>query len=95
MGAPAVRRKCNQKLPIYLSLRDNCSAIDSPGKWSCTGASSMSSVILFLVIMVLFGLVGSAYSYTRYGGFGLGGGLALVAIVIVLVWLAGGLGVMR
>ena len=55
----------------------------------------MSSVILFLVIMVLFGLVGSAYSYTRYGGFGLGTGLALVAIVMVLVWLAGGLGLMR
>ena len=51
----------------------------------------MSSVILFLVIMVLFGLVGSAYSYTRYGGFGLGTGLALVAIVMVLGWLAGGL----
>ena len=40
---------------------------------------------------MLFGGGGGYYGYNRYGGRGLGGALGLVFVVLLEVWLLGGL----
>lgn len=51
----------------------------------------MSTLLIIVVLILLFGGGGGYYSYNRYGGRGLGGVLGLVLIVMLVLWLAGGL----
>ena len=52
------------------------------------------SVILIVVILLLIfgGIPGGYYAHRTYGGAGLGGVLGLVLIILVVLWLAGGIG---
>ena len=50
----------------------------------------MSTILIILVLILLLGW-GATVANSRYGGAGLGGILGLVLIVVVVVWLLGGL----
>lgn len=52
---------------------------------------SMGLLLLIVVLVLLFGGGGGYYAHNRYGGRGLGGVLGLVIVVLVIVWLVGGL----
>ena len=54
-------------------------------------ANPMSLILLILIIVVLFGGGGGYYAHRSYGGRGLGGVLGLVVVVLLVVWLIGGL----
>ena len=51
----------------------------------------LSTVLIIVVVIMLFGGGGGYYGYNRYGGRGLGGALGLVFVVLLEVWLLGGL----
>jgi hypothetical protein len=51
----------------------------------------MSTILIIVVLVLLLGGGGGYYGYNRYGGSGLGGALGLVLLVLVAVWLLGGL----
>lgn len=51
----------------------------------------MSTILIIVVLVLLLGGGGGYYGYNRYGGSGLVGALGLVLIVLVAVWLFGGL----
>jgi hypothetical protein len=48
-------------------------------------------ILVVVVLVLLLGGGGSYYGYSRYGGRGAGGTLGLVLIVIVAVWIFGGM----
>lgn len=48
----------------------------------------MGTILIILLLIVVFGGGGGYYGYNRYGGRGLGGVLGLVLVVL---WLFGGL----
>ena len=50
----------------------------------------MSTILIIVVLILLFG-GGGYYGFSRYGGRGLGGVLGLVLMVVVVLWLVGGL----
>jgi Protein of unknown function (DUF3309) len=50
----------------------------------------MSTILIIVVLILLLG-GGGYYGYNRYGGRGLGGVLGLVLVVLLAVWLFGGL----
>ena len=50
----------------------------------------MSTILIIVVLLLLFG-GGGYYGYNRYGGRGLSGVLGLVLIIVLVLWLAGGL----
>jgi hypothetical protein len=52
----------------------------------------MSTILIIIVVILLLGGSGGYYVHGRYGGAGLGDVLGLVVLVLVLVWLFGGLG---
>jgi hypothetical protein len=49
----------------------------------------MSTILIIVVLILLLG--GGYYGYNRYGGRGIGGVLGLVVVVLLAVWLFGGL----
>lgn len=51
----------------------------------------MSTLLIIVLLIVLLGGGGGYYGYNRYGGPGLGGALGVVVLVLVVLWLAGGL----
>ena len=50
----------------------------------------MSTILIIIVLVLLLG-GGGYYGHSRYGGRGLGGVLGLVLLIVVLLWLFGGL----
>jgi hypothetical protein len=53
----------------------------------------MSTILIIILVILLFGSGGGYYARSRYGGTGLGGVPGLVVLVLVVLWLFGGLGV--
>ena len=51
----------------------------------------MSTILIILVLIFLFG-GGGYYVHDRYGGSGLRSALGLLLVVVVVLWLVGGLG---
>ena len=51
----------------------------------------MHTVLLIVLLIIVLGGGGGYYGYRTYGGPGLGGALGLVLVVLLVVWLAGGL----
>jgi hypothetical protein len=51
----------------------------------------MSTILIILVLIFLFG-GGGYYAHDRYGGTGLGSVLGLLLVIVVVLWLVGGLG---
>jgi hypothetical protein len=51
----------------------------------------MTTILIIVLLIVLLGGGGGYYGYRTYGGAGLGGVLGLVLVVLLVVWLAGGL----
>lgn len=51
----------------------------------------MSTILIIVVLIVLLGGGGGYYGYTRHGGRGLGGVVGLVLVILLAVWLLGGL----
>ncbi len=51
----------------------------------------MSTILIVVVLILLLGGGGGYYGYSRYGGSGLGGVLGLVLVVVLALWLFGGL----
>jgi hypothetical protein len=51
----------------------------------------MSTILIVVVLILLLGGGGGYYGYSRYGASGLGGALGLVVVVLLAVWLLGGL----
>ena len=51
----------------------------------------MTTVLIIVVLILLLG-GGGYYGHSRYGGRGLGGVLGLVLVVMLVLWLFGGLG---
>jgi len=47
--------------------------------------------ILLIVVLILMLGGGGYYGYSLYGGRGLGGVLGLVLVIVLVVWLVGGL----
>jgi len=50
----------------------------------------MGTILIIVVLILLLGGGGGYYGYNRYGGSGLGGALGLVLIVLLVIWLLGG-----
>ncbi|HVJ41562.1 MAG TPA: DUF3309 domain-containing protein [Dongiaceae bacterium] len=48
-------------------------------------------LLLILILILVFGGGGGYYAHSRYGGRGLGGVLGLVIIILLVLWLFGGL----
>jgi hypothetical protein len=55
-----------------------------------TRTCPMSTILIIVLLILLLGGGGGYYGYNRYGGPGLGGVLGLVLIVLLVVWLLGG-----
>jgi hypothetical protein len=53
----------------------------------------MSLLLIIIILVLLFGGGGGYYSYNRFGGAGLGGVLGLVVFILIVLWLAGMLGI--
>lgn len=51
----------------------------------------MTTILIIILLIVLLGGGGGYYGYRTYGGAGLGGALGLVLVVLLAVWLLGGL----
>ena len=52
----------------------------------------MSTLLIIILLIILFGGGGGYYAHRSWGGRGLGGVLGLVLLIIVVLWLVGGLG---
>ncbi len=53
----------------------------------------MGLIVLLIVLVLLFGgIPGGYYAHRTYGGAGLGGVLGIVLIILLVLWLAGGIG---
>jgi hypothetical protein len=50
----------------------------------------MNLLLIIVILLLLFG-GGGYYGYNRYGGAGLGGVLGLALVVLLVLWLVGGL----
>ena len=55
----------------------------------------MSTILIIIVLVLILGGGGGYYAHGRYGGTGLGGVLGIVVLVLVALWLFGGLGIGR
>jgi hypothetical protein len=51
----------------------------------------MSTLVIIIILILLFGGGGGYYAHGRYGGAGLGGVLGTVLVVLVVLWLVGGI----
>lgn len=54
------------------------------------GDPNVSTLLIIVILVLLFG-GGGYYGFNRYGGRGLGGVLGLLLLIIVVLWLVGGL----
>ncbi|HLZ67284.1 MAG TPA: DUF3309 family protein [Aliidongia sp.] len=55
----------------------------------------MGTILIIVLLILLLGGGGGYYGYSRYGGRGFGGALGLVLIILVVLWLFGGLHIDR
>jgi len=53
------------------------------------------TILIIILVILLLGGGGGYYGYNRYGGAGLGGALGLVLIILVVLWLFGGVHISR
>jgi Protein of unknown function (DUF3309) len=53
------------------------------------GGHTMSLTTLLIIILLVL-LLGGFFGHRRYGGRGLGGVLGLVLIIVLILWLVGG-----
>ena len=51
----------------------------------------MSTLLIIILLILVFGGGGGFYAHSRYGGRGLGGVLGTVLLVVVVLWLVGGI----
>ena len=51
----------------------------------------MSTILIIVLLLLLLGGGGGYYGYNRFGGRGLGGAIGLVVVVLLALWLFGGL----
>ena len=51
----------------------------------------VSLLLIIVVLLLLFGGGGGYYGYSRYGGRGAGGIVGTVFIVLLVIWLLGGI----
>jgi len=51
----------------------------------------VATILIIVLLILLLGGGGGYYGYSRWGGPGLGGVLGIVLIVLVAIWLLGGL----
>lgn len=51
----------------------------------------MGTILIIIIVVLLLGGGGGYYAHGRYGRTGLGSVLGLVVLVLVLLWLFGGL----
>ncbi len=56
-----------------------------------TKGRPMSTLLIIIILIILFGGGGGYYAHSRYGGAGLGGVLGTVLVILVVIWLLGGL----
>ena len=52
----------------------------------------MGTILIIVVLVLLLGGGGGYYAHSNYGGAGLGGVLGVVVLVLVALWLFGGVG---
>jgi len=52
----------------------------------------MTILLLIIILILLFGGGGGYYGYRTYGGPGLGGVLGPIVVILLILWLVGGLG---
>lgn len=55
----------------------------------------MLTILIIVLLILLLGGGGGYYGYSRWGGPGLGGVLGVLLVVVLAVWLLGGLAVTR
>jgi hypothetical protein len=51
----------------------------------------MSTILIIVILILLFGGGGGYYAHGRYGGAGLGGVLGTGLVILLVVWLLGGI----
>jgi hypothetical protein len=51
----------------------------------------MSTILIVVLLILLLGGGGGYFGYSRYGASGLGSAVGLVVVVLLVVWLLGGL----
>jgi hypothetical protein len=51
----------------------------------------MNPILLIIILFLVFGGGGGYYGYSAYGAPGLGGALSIVLLVLLAVWLFGGM----
>src|SRR5690242_11423986 len=67
---------------------DGCRAHD--GKHPSLAARSNSMLITILVILVILALLGlPTWGYSRSWGYGPSGGLGLIVVIVIVLWLLG------
>jgi hypothetical protein len=49
----------------------------------------MGTILIIILVVLLLGGGGGYYGYSRYRGAGLGGAVALVMVVLLVLWFAG------
>jgi hypothetical protein len=59
------------------------------------GERHVTTILIIILLILLLGGGGGYWGYSRWGGPGLGGVLGVVLVVVLAVWLLGGLTVVR
>ena len=52
----------------------------------------MSTILIIILLILIFGGGGGYYARGRYGNAGLGSILLVVPIILIVLWLVGGIG---
>ena len=73
------------------SCRKHIKPLLSEFEWE----NDMGMILLVVLIVLLLGGGGGYYGYSRYGGAGIGGALGLVLVILVVLWLLGGVHIPR
>jgi hypothetical protein len=74
-----------------------CLPKDGLGRWAPKpeGERHVATILIIVLLILLLGGGGGYYGYSRWGGPGLGGVLGVLLVVVLAVWLLGGLAVTR
>jgi hypothetical protein len=62
---------------------------------SRNGGVKMGTILIIVLLVLLLGGGGGYYGYSTYGGTGLGGVLGLLVLVLIVLWLFGGINLGR
>jgi hypothetical protein len=95
------QRAALAELLEIVTTRPSSAALPKPPPWNLHAEAHvvsatreelcMTTILIIVLLIVLLGGGGGYYGYRSYGGAGLGGALGLVLVVLLVVWLAGGL----